>query len=75
MKNERADAGRDGRTLSCETNFSGANGDREPLMSLVQLTTSRTGDHTWLIHARLKVLTIHTCIHRVEPISTSIYWY
>ena len=34
---------------SRETKFSGANGDREIFIFPVQLTTSRTGNLTWLI--------------------------
>ena len=44
---EQADAGRDCRT---RTKFSGANADREIFIYPVQLTTSRIGNLTWLIH-------------------------
>ena len=37
---EQADAGRDCRTPSRETKFSGANGDREKFIFSIQLTTS-----------------------------------
>ena len=40
--------------------FSGANGDREIFIFTVQLTTSRIGNLTRLIHNLLYVLTIHT---------------
>ena len=46
-----------------ETKFSGASGDREASMSSVQLTTSRIGNLTRLIHTLLYVMTIHTYIH------------
>ena len=60
MENERADAGRDGPTRPYrETEFSGANGDRENIMFPVQLTTSRVGNHSRLIHTLSKVFTIH----------------
>ena len=45
--------------LSRETKFSGANGDSEKNTLPVQLTTSRIGNHTLLIHTPLKVLTMH----------------
>ena len=50
---------------SCETKFSGANGDREVLFFLVQLTTSSIGNLTRFIHILLYVLTIYTvyCKH------------
>ena len=51
---EQAGAGRDCRTrLSRETKFSGANADREIFIFPVQLTTSRIGNLTWLIHTLL----------------------
>ena len=59
MENEEADAGRDGPNPSREAKFSGANGDREMFIFPVQLTSSRIGNHTGLIHTLLKVLTIH----------------
>ena len=43
---------------SCETKFSGANGHREILIFPVQLTTSRIGNLTRLIHTLLNVMTI-----------------
>ena len=46
----QADAGRDGRNPSRETKFSGANGDRKVFIFPVQLTTSRIGNLTGLIH-------------------------
>ena len=38
-------------------------GHRENIIFSVQLTTSRIGNHSQLIHTLLKVLTIHTYIH------------
>ena len=45
---------------SRETVMSGANGDREIFNFPVQLTTSRIGNLTRLIHAVLHVMIIHT---------------
>ena len=45
-----------------EAKFSGANGDREMFISPVQLTTSRIGDLTRLIHTLLCVMD-HTYIY------------
>ena len=45
---------------SRETHFSGANGDRDIFIFPVQLTTSKIGNFTRLIHTLLSVLTIHT---------------
>ena len=58
--------------LSRETKFSGTHGDRGILIFPVQLTTSRIGNRTWLIHSLLLyVMTIHTLsyryIHAVTP--------
>ena len=47
---------------SRETKFSGAYGDRGMFVFPVQLTTSRVGNLTRLIHTLLCVMTIHTCI-------------
>ena len=44
--------------LSRETNFSGANGDREKNIFPVQLTTSRIGNLIRLILTALKVMII-----------------
>ena len=51
-----------GRPNPCrETKFSGANGDREIFIFPVQLTSSRNGNLTRLIHTLLyKVMAIHT---------------
>ena len=43
--------------------FSGGDGDMETSISPVQLTTSRFGNLTRLIHNLLYVLTIHTYIY------------
>ena len=43
-----------------ETKFSGAYGDRGIFIFPVQLTTSRIGNLTRLIHSLLYVMTIHT---------------
>ena len=45
--------------------ISGANADKEMSIFLVQLTTSRIGDLTGLIHTLLYVMAIHTTIR--EP--------
>ena len=45
---EQADAVRDCRTRFARPNHSGANGDREILFFLAQLTTSRIGNLTLL---------------------------
>ena len=51
---EQADAGRDcRRNPSRETKLSGTYGDREMLVFPVQLTTSRIGNLTRLIHTLL----------------------
>ena len=47
---EQADAGRDCRTRFARPIFQGANADREILFFPVQLTTSRIGSLTRLIH-------------------------
>ena len=46
-----------------ETKFSGANGDRKISIFPVQLTTSRIGNLTRLIHTLLYVMTIHPGPH------------
>ena len=48
---------------SCEAKFSGTYGDRGIFIFPVQLTTSRIGNLTRLIHTLLYVMTIHTYIH------------
>ena len=47
---------------SRETKLSGPNEDRGLFISPVQLTTSRIGNLTRLIHTLLYVMTIHTCM-------------
>ena len=48
--------------MSRDTNFSGANEDREKIVFPVQLTTTRSGNLTRLIHTLLEVMTIHAYI-------------
>lgn len=55
VENERADVGLGNRTLPHETNFSGADGDREN--SFFHLTTSRIDNYTRLLPSLLKVAT------------------
>ena len=57
---EQADAGRHRLNPSRETKFSGTHGDRGIFIFPVQLTTSRIGNLTRLIHTLLYVMTIHT---------------
>ena len=61
MENEQADAG------AREIKFSGTNGDRKMSIFPVQLTTSRIGNLTGLIHTLLYVLTIHDVMKYVTP--------
>ena len=66
---------------SRQAKFLGAIGDREILIFLVQLSTSRVGILTQLIYTLLYVMTtytyIHTCIHTYinTYIHTYIYTY
>ena len=63
-EDKQADAGRDGTAEpSCETKFLGANADREICIFPVQLTTSRTGSLTRLIHTLATCVTMHTYIY------------
>ena len=59
---------------SRETKFSGANGDREMFTSPVQLTTSRIGDLTRLIHT-LAICDGHTYIHTYIACQTEKLFY
>ena len=59
---EQADAGRGRRNPSRETKLPGTHGDGNIIFP-VQLTTSRIGNLTRLIHTLLYVMTIHTYIH------------
>ena len=52
---------------SRETKFSGTHGDRGMFIFPVQLTTSRIGNLTRLIHTLLYVMTIHTYINVPRP--------
>ena len=61
---EQADAGRDCRTR-LETNFSGANADSEILISVIQLTMSRIGNHTRLFHTLAKCVSIQNNYSKV----------
>ena len=73
MENEHADAGGGRLNPSRGTKFSGANGDREIFIFPVQLTTSRFGNLTRLIHTQLFVMIIqHTYIHTYTPLSRLI---
>ena len=57
---------------SREIKFSGTHGDRGILVFPVQLTTSRIGNLTRLIHTLLYVMTIHTYIHTYIPNSPGV---
>ena len=62
MENEQADMGRDGPNPSREIKSSGANGDRAMFIFPVQLTTSRNGNLTRLIHTLLCMVITYTCM-------------
>ena len=63
---------RDGTVeLTRETKLSVANGDRENPIFLVQLTTSRFGNHTRLMPNLLKVTTTHT--HTLEDYEVYLF--
>ena len=49
--------------LCREIKFSGADGDRETFIFPVQLTTSRIGNLTRLIHTLAICVIIHVCDH------------
>ena len=64
VENEEADTRRGRPNPSRETKVSGANGDREIFIFPVQLTTSRIGNLTRLIHTLAKCYdlgNLHTC--------------
>ena len=63
---DQANAGWDCRTLAREGKFLGANGDREKFNFIfpVQLTTSRIGNLTRLIHTLAICVTMHAYIER-----------
>ena len=61
---EQADAGR--LNPSRETKFSGTYGDRGIFIFTVQLTSSRIGNLTQLIHTLLHVMAIHTYINVIS---------
>ena len=63
-RDEQADAGRDCRNRLARPNSQArTNADRGILIFPVQLTTSRIGNLTRLIHTLAICVTIHTCIH------------
>ena len=70
---------RDGRPNSSrKSKISGANADREMFIFCVQLTTSRIGNLTRLIHTLLHVMTIHNYYtalykHYTTPHYTALY--
>ena len=72
---KKADAGRDCRTLSRKTKFSGANADRENIIFPVQLATSRIGNLTRLIHTLAICDDLTRLIHTLCMVITySIIW-
>ena len=60
MENKQAERGTGRLNPSRENKFSGTYGDRGIFVFPVQLTTSRIGNLTQLIHTLLYVMTIHT---------------
>ena len=50
-----------------------ANADREMFIFSVQLTTSRIGNHTRLIHILAICVTIHTYIHTLTILVAILY--
>ena len=69
---EQADAGRDCRDRLA-TKFSGTNADKGIVIFPVQLTTSRIGNLTRLIHTLAISVTIHTYIHTYINTHTYIH--
>ena len=63
-RDERADAGRNCRTRLARPNSQARTADREILIFPVQLTTSRIGDLTRLIHTLAVCVTVHTYIKK-----------
>ena len=64
-RDERADAGRNCQTLLARPNSQARTADREIMLIFpVQLTTSRIGDLTRLIHTLAVCVAIHTYIKR-----------
>ena len=59
VENEQADAGLDCRTRLARPNSQARPWTGKKTIFPDQLTTSRIGNHTWLIHTLPKVLTIH----------------
>ena len=60
MESDWDGAGRDGRTHFVRPNYQARTGTGKKNIFPLQLTTSRIGNLTRLIHTLLKVLTIHT---------------
>ena len=60
IENDQADPGRDGRTRLAKPNSQARTGTGKYSFFPVQLTTSRIGNLTRLIHNLLQVMTIHT---------------
>ena len=56
------------RTVSSRDQISGANVDREILIFLVQLTTSRIGNHARLIDTLAICVTIYTYMHNLHDL-------
>ena len=74
VENEQADAGKGGRARLARLNSQARMGTWENSCFPVQPTTSRIGNHTRLIHALLKALTIHTYIHNMYiPRRTTVF--
>ena len=57
---------RDGTAEPRETKFSGANAEREIFVFPVQLTTSRIGNLTRLIHTLAICVTIHIHLCKID---------
>ena len=62
VENEQTVVQRDGQTRLARPNSQARNEDREIFIFFFQLTTSRIGNLTRLIHTLLHVMTIHTYI-------------
>ena len=71
VENEKADAGRDGRTRLAIIDSQARTGTGKNIIFLVQLTTSRIDNHARLIHTLLKVLTIHT-VYSVNSLYSTV---
>ena len=71
-ENERADKGWVSRTYLARPNSQVLTGTGEISIFPVQLTTSRIGNLTRLVHTLLKVLATHVSSHLLPPISAPI---